>query len=511
MPNNYLIGVDLGTSVVKATLLHIDGVAVAAAHRAMSIARPAPGLAEQDPEAFEAATYATIREVMERSGVAPGAVAAIAFAGQMGGALGVDIAGEALTPWYPSTLDTRYVPYLTPVMARAGDRVWAIGGAVPLVAPRMAWWKAVHPGVYAHIHKFMILANYVAARLGGVRGEDLFIDPSYLIFAGVADTANRRWSPELMAVWDFPEAKLPRIAAADAVVGKLTPAAASACGLVAGIPLVAGAGDQVAGFLGAGLVENGEMIDVAGTFPVLGTCLDHFVVDATHRMWQTMPDPLGPNHWYPLTYIGGGGLTHRWFLEQFGPLDAGAAGTDLYARWDAAAATVEPGAEGLIFIPHLLGRACPDDPAVRGAWIGFSWTHEPRHFYRAVLESIGYDFAVALGLLREMEPTLPPREVRVIGGGARSGVWNQLKSDILGVPYRRLAVIDRAALGCAIIAGHAVGIYPDMAAVARKFAQPEAGWMPDVAAHERYRGYVKVYDEAFVGLRGVFEGLERER
>ncbi|MCB0023473.1 MAG: xylulose kinase, partial [Caldilinea sp.] len=116
----------------------------------------------------------------------------------------------------------------------------------------------------------------------------------------------------------------------------------------------------------------------------------------------------------------------------------------------------------------LGGRASPVDPDQRGAWLGITWTHGPAHFYRAVLESIAYDYAGALAELRALAPGLRVDGVRVIGGGARSRVWNQIKADVLGIPYAPLRRPDVTTWGCAILAGHAAGIFPDMAAVARR-------------------------------------------
>ncbi len=157
---------------------------------------------------------------------------------------------------------------------------------------------------------------------------------------------------------------------------------------------------------------------------------------------------------------------------------AEAEGVSPYHLLDAQAASLAPGSEGLLFIPHLVGRACPADPDVRGAWIGFTWTHTRAHFYRALLESIAYDFAQALEVVRDYFPDAAFSEVRVIGGGAKSPLWNQIKADVLGLPYVRLQREDVAALGCAIMAGHAVGIYPDMAATARRFAPQSRGSSP---------------------------------
>ena len=141
------------------------------------------------------------------------------------------------------------------------------------------------------------------------------------------------------------------------------------------------------------------------------------------------------------------------------------------------------------------------------AWVGFTWTHRKAHFYRAVLESIAYDYAQALAAVRDYFPDTTFSEVRVIGGGANSALWNQIKADVLGVPYARLQREDLAALGCAIMAGHAVGIYPDMAATARRLAQTVSRIEPRPAYHRHYQAYVAAYGQAFDQLRGLYEIL----
>jgi xylulokinase len=383
-------------------------------------------------------------------------------------------------------------------MAAEGAQVLALSGAAPILAPRVAWWRAEQPHVHRQLDKVLLLANYVAAQFGGLRGEAVCTDASYLTWTGLADTRRRAWSPQLAALWEVAPAWLPRIVPAGSVIGGLCADAARACGLRAGTPLVVGAGDQVAGFLGAGLVQGGQLIDVAGTFGVFATCLDRFLVDREHGILQSLAGPLGENHWYAMMYIGGGGLTHHWFVEQSG---------QTYAALDALAAEVAPGAEGLLCIPHLLGRACPPDPAVRGAWLGFTWTHTPAHFYRALLEAIAYDYAQALDVLRAELPHLPYDAVRVIGGGAKSAVWNQIKADVLGLPYVRLPSGDRAALGCAILAGHGVGLYPDMAAAAERWAEPGGRIEPRAGRHAYYRPYVDAYRGAFGELQALHATL----
>jgi xylulokinase len=510
MTQDYLIGVDLGTSAVKTTIFDTAGHSLADATRDAPLHQPAPGHAEQRGEDFYAATLATIREVVDKTGVPPAAVAAIAFDGQMAGAIAIDREWNALTPWYPSALDNRYQPYVAAMQARVGDKLVALNGALPFMAPRILWWQEQYPDLYRRIYKVLILANYVTGRMAALAAEDAFIDPSYLTWIGVSDTAQRRWSVELADACGIPLEKLPRIAPSTEIVGKLSPAAASACGLAAGVPLVAGAGDQVAGFIGAGLMEPGQLVDVAGTFPVLATSLDKYFADTRHQMLQPLAGPVSDEHWYPMMYISGGGLTHRWYRDQFAVEEkrqAEADGGSAYARLDEQAALVPPGAEGLLFIPHLVGRACPSDPAVRGAWIGFTWTHTRAHFYRAVLESIAYDYAAALVVVREYIPTVHFSEVRVIGGGANSDLWNQIKADVLGVPYVRLLRSDVAALGCAIMGGAAVGMYPDLAAASRQFSQTATRVEPSSTRYQHYQPYVYAYIQAFDQLRSLYQTL----
>ncbi len=510
MSQDYLIGVDLGTSVVKTSLFDTDGRALADATRDAPLSQPAPGKAEQQGEDFFTATLDTLKEVVEETAISPASVAAITFDGQMAGAIAIDRDWNALTPWYPSALDNRYQAYIEPMQERAGDKLVKLNGSLPFMAPRILWWKNEHPDLYKRIHKVLILANYVAGRFANLSGDDAFIDPSYLVWVGVSDTAQRSWSAELAEMYDIPLEKLPRVVSSTDVVGHLSAETAAACGLVQGIPLVAGAGDQVAGFMGAGLVKPGQLVDVAGTFPVLATSLDKFFADTHHNMLQPLAGPISADHWYPMMYISGGGLTHRWYRDQFGTEEkeqAKGEGALAYRLLDTQAADVPPGSEGLLFIPHLVGRACPSDPAVRGAWLGFTWTHKKSHFYRAVLESIAYDYAQALAVVREYIPHVQFSEVRVIGGGANSNLWNQIKADVLGVPYVRLQREDIAALGCTIMGGHAVGIYPDMAATATQFAQTVSRVEPEPTRHHYYRDYVQAYIQAFDQLRGVYQTL----
>lgn len=509
MAAEYLIGVDLGTSEVKATLFDITGHALADATRPAPLRQPGPGLAEQEPDEFYKLTLVVIHEAVDKAGVGPGQVAAIGFSGQMAGAMGIDDRWQAVTPWYPSALDIRYQPYVTTMRQRAGSLLWASNGAAPFLAPRILWWAQEQAGIYPHIRKVLLISTYVIGRLAELTLDEAFIDPTYLTFTGVADTAQKSWSKELAEAFDIPLALLPRIVSCTEVIGKLSRKAAAACGLQAGVPLVAGAGDAAAAFLGAGVVEPGQLVDIAGTFSGFAVCLNRFVADTDREMLVCFASPI-PGAWYAETYISGGGLTHRWFRDQFGREEKALAeqgGSEAYHLLDEQAQQVPPGSEGLFFVPHLAGRACPEDPAVRGIWLGFTWTHTRAHFYRALLEGIAYDYADTLARIRAFFPDMAFDRVRVVGGGGSSPFWNQLKADVLGQPYARLERKDMSALGSAIIAGHAVGLFDDMAATAHRFAGEQEQFYPRLENHALYRPYVDFYRQLFDRLRPAYTQL----
>jgi xylulokinase len=166
----------------------------------------------------------------------------------------------------------------------------------------------------------------------------------------------------------------------------------------------------------------------------------------------------------------------RWYRDQFYNLNRGEQGSlesDLYDEMTRWAAQAPAGSDGLFFSPHLGGRICPASPAMRGAWVGFSWGHTQAHFFRAILESVAYEYAYYLGILKDLLPDLSLLEARIVGGGARSPFWKQIKADVLDVPFQSLSGNEFGTWGCALIAGKAAGLFDDLAQRAEECAIPE--------------------------------------
>jgi xylulokinase len=499
---DYLLGIDVGSSFVKAALFDEAGRACGSAHFANHPTQPQPGVAEYDGEAMLHAILAALRDLLAQAEVDAGQIAALALDGMQSGVLGVDARGLPATP-YTTTLDTRFTPYLDRVMAAHEESIRRTSGAAqPCYAPKVQWVRAEFPGAYARTFRFMTVGDYLTCRLTGRVGEELFFGSTYLWMTGISDTRRSAWSGELCAALEIAPEILPPIVPASAVVGGVTPETAAVTGLRAGTPVVAGCGDQMAGFLGAGITRPGRVGDVAGTYPVLAFCTDRFRPDLTYRRSEILPSTIG-GLYNPISFINGGGLTHHWFLDQFG----GGAGEPGFALLDAQAAAVPPGAEGLLFNPHLGGRACPTDTRLRGGWLGFTWAHTRAHFYRALLEAVAYDHAEALRTLRAAYPEHPVAEVRVFGGGARSDLWNQIKADVLGVPYLRLERDDIGTLGAALLAGYGVGLVGAPAEAAEAFTRASRRYDPGPDAHAAYQPYVAAYTGMLRDLEPAYTRL----
>ena len=494
MPGALLIGVDLGTSATKSALYRADGTLVAEASAEVPLRYPRPGVVEQEQEDFYATAAETVRRVIEASGIDHEEIAAIGFDSQMAGVGSIDDDFQPAAP-FDSWLDMRCQPYIEALQRDHGETITRLTGCPPTCAhaAKMLWWQHERPEEYSRVARFVVPAGFVAGRLAGLTAADAYIDHTFLHFTGVADAEKGAWSEELTSSLGIDRERLPRIAAPAEIIGEVTPERAKDFGLRAGTPIVAGAGDTAASALGAGLVRPGMLLDVAGTASVLAACTDRYVADSANRTLLVMRS-IVPGLWHPLAYIGGGGLAVRWFRDQFGSLASDADGDLPYERLSFEASTIAPGADGLFFSPHLGGRICPADPGRRGAWHGFSWGHTRAHFFRSVLESVAFEYASYLAILDALVAGLQRVEARVVGGGAKSPVWNQIKADVLDVPYRRLPRDDIATWGVALVAGHAVGLIADLSEASARASEPaEPATPPRPVVSARYRSILQDY------------------
>jgi len=505
----YLVGCDLGTMGAKAAIYDTEGHLIADAYEETPIRYPKAGWAEQDLDEIYGCAVRTIARCVEKSGINTADVAALAFSSQMSG-IGMIDRNWRPVAHFDSWLDTRCEPYIQ-VMSEHAREITALNGCPPTYAhgPKILWWKHEEPEAYRAIHKFVVPSGYVAGRFAGLPADEAFIDDTVIHFSGFADLQNRRWSDDLLNLYGVDGAKLPRIVRPTEIIGRLTAEAARATGLREGTPIAAGAGDQAAGSLGAGVVDPGDAFDSAGTAACFSICVGDFKPDVENQMVLCARTAID-GRYYALSFIQGGGLNLRWFRDEFAAEEKArceAAGESIYAYLDRLASEVPAGAGGAIFLPHVQGRVLPPTPYLRGAWVGFTWHHNKAALFRAILEAVAFEYASYLRIEQDLVPGLTCREVNVIGGGANSELWCQIKADVLGADYCKLQWADVGTLGCALVAGAAVGIYSDLAAVAKRMATTTERIRPRPEYHAFYQPYVRAYGRLLRELNPLFAEL----
>lgn len=504
-----LLGVDIGTQGIKAALFDLSGHLLASTFRKSCLAQPSPGVVEEDPEFQFHSVCEVIAEVMRQAGEVE--VLAMGVSGQMAGVIGIGRDGHHLTH-YDSWLDTRCAPYITQMLEQAGDEIIRKTGGAPSFnhGPKILWWKSEHSEIYEQIAAFVQPGAYAAMRLCSLDSDQAFIDRSYLHFSGFADNLHACWDASLCERFGVAMDKLPRIVESHKIIGTVSEASAALCGLRAGVPVIAGCGDTAASFLAAGATRSGVCVDVAGTASVFASTTTRFCGDTDHRTLGWSCSAV-PGLWHPYAYINGGGMNLEWFAKEFGDdsslrEDSCAASKPPVSRTvtleylNQLASRLIPSSDDPIFIPHLSGRVCPSQSALRGVWAGLTWTHTRAHLYRSILEAVALEYGIYRDRLKELNPDLVIREIRITGGGEKSMLWNQIKSDALGMKAMRVDRSEGGPLGVAMLAGFGVKYFASLDEVAQQWIIPVDAAEPNDALTSHYTArrarYQKLIDLA---------------
>jgi xylulokinase len=501
----HLVGIDLGTTAAKCAVYAEDGTCVAEAQEEMKIVYPRSGEAEQAAGDFYTVSCRLIRACLESSRIDAKSVAGIGIDSQMGGIMSVDSRFRPVT-YYDTPLDSRSAEENRSMHERFGDLILSKNGSFSTFGNKILYWKKKNE--WKDIHAFIQPSAFVAGSLAGLTGKQAYMDETFLCFSGLADLEKSAWSEELCKSLDVDIGKLPRIVKSTDIIGVTTSSAHRDTGLPVGIPIAAGCGDQTAGFIGAGILETGQIVDVSGTACILGACVDAFRCDTAHKTLACVKAAVGDR--YYLISVVLGGRTHNWFIEQFCAEEAERIrleGGDVYQKLDEAAAHIPPGSDGLVSVNYLQGRFFPPDPSVRGLFVGHTWAHTRSHFYRAILESIAYDHYLTREIIRGLLPGTALREVTAIGSGARSRLWMQIKADVLQTPYQSLQRSDLSTLGSALLAGFSTRMFSGPGEVTRRFAKPSIRIEPVAGADRPYRKGIEIYDELFRAMKDIYKRI----
>jgi xylulokinase len=465
--DHILVGLDVGTTGVKALALSPRGEVVARAEEGYPLWTPRPGWSEQDPEDWWRASETALAAVSaERA-------RGIGLSGQMHGLVALDEADRVVRPailWN----DQRTAAECAEIEELIGfERLIALTGNRALTgftAPKLVWLRRHEPDSYERIRHVLLPKDYVRLRLTGERAIDVADASGTLLF----DVAHRRWSAEVADALELPLEWLPEALESPALSGSTA----------TGIPVAAGAGDQAAGALGVGADRPGPLSVVVGTSGVVFSTLPDFETDTQARLHVFCH--AVPGRWHAMGVMLSAAGSLRWLRDAVAPQSS-------YEELVAEAASTEPGAGGVLFLPYLSGERTPHaDPAARAAFVGLSFGHGRGELVRAVLEGVAYGLRDSLELLRELG--VRPEVGRASGGGVRSRLWLEIIASVLGLPLELTAAEEGAAYGAALLGGVAGGVFADVHEAVdacvriRARAEPQPRWNETYeAGYARYR------------------------
>jgi sugar (pentulose or hexulose) kinase len=486
----YLLGIDKGTSVIKAVVFDTAGKTCGIGQRRVALLQPKPGWHEEDPEETWQLCVAVVRDAMAAAGIAGNDIAAIGVAGHMGGAWLVDSQGRAVRNaicWPDSRAQAEQVE-----MEKAGllKEVFDISGngLMPGITAVLLGWLANHePQTLEQTQAVLCAKDYLRYRLTGI----IATDPSDVSFVP-GDIDGRKHSARVLelcgaAAWT---SKMPEIVPPGATAGEVSQQAASETGLLQGTPVITGLGDACANALGVGAIAPGAALTVLGT-----SCLNSQVMSTAERA----PEGLGFLFAMPLDrYLRilpntSGTITFDWFVERFGAPQTAAGGVD-FTRLESMAGSVPRGANGVVLIPYVNGSGVLApffDTLARGSFFGVGSHTNYEHLLRAVYESLCFATRDCFEAM-----SVRPRSLILTGGGAKSPFWSQMFADVCRLPIEIASVEESGALGVALLAGVAVGIWPDLETAAAATTHVAARYEPDPAASDDYDGWFDLYQKA---------------
>lgn len=496
----YSLGIDIGTTGARAVLADEEGKLVASAVSEYPMFVPKPGWTEQDPEDWWRATREAVGKALKEAGIRGSDVAAVGFTGQMHGLVTLDKEGKVLR---------RCIMWNDQRTARQCEEIERIVGrerSVELTcnpvltgftAPKLLWVKEEEPQVFERIAHILLPKDYARFRLTG----EYVMDVADASGTSMFEVKRREWAWEIVDTLGFDRSWFPPTAESPEVVAKVSKIGAEETGLVEGTPVVAGAGDQASGGVGAGVVEEGIVSVNLGTSGVVFAHLGEPRVDPglrTHTFCHAVP---GKWHVMGVMLAAGGSL--RWFRDALcgeERLVAKHTGRDPYEFIDEGAASTPPGSEGLLFLPYLSGERTPHaDPYARGVFFGLSLRHTKSHLARAVLEGVAFGLRDSLEILKRMG--LEFKEIRFTGGGSKSNLWRQVLADVFNFPVTRINIEEGTAFGAALLAGVGAGLFGSVEEACRKAIKGVATSKPDL-------GRAKIYDELYALYGRLYQSLK---
>jgi len=503
----YWLGIDVGTGGSRALLVGADGAVVSgvtAAHEDILMLKPL--WAEQRPQDWWNASRQAVRQLLAETGVRGEQIAGVGLSGQMHGLTLLDAADQVIRPaliW----CDQRSQEQVDWINAKAGKDTVLEQTANPVLtgftAPKLLWVRDHDPASYERVRRMLLPKDYIRFCLTGEYASEVSDASGTALF----DVVRRRWARPLIDKLGIDAAILPEVVESPQTTGRITEAAARETGLRAGTPLVGGGGDQAASAIGNGIVKAGLVSCTVGTSGVVFSHLEEAAYDPDGRV-HTFCHAV-PGKWHIMGVTQGAGLSLQWFRNQLatGLADQAAReGVEIYDLLTDEAAAVPAGAEGLYWLPYLMGERTPHlDASARGGWVGLTAKHTRGHLVRAILEGVAYSLNDCLGIIESLGASV--EAVRASGGGAKSPLWRSILAGVFSKPIATLQTQEGSAYGAALLAMVGTGAFGSVEEACESAIVEQRRDLPEPALTSAYGHGYATFRDLYPALRDLFPKL----
>ncbi|MCF8565831.1 hypothetical protein LLE49_13990 [Alicyclobacillus tolerans] len=521
-----LLALDVGTTGARAVLFDLSGAMIGSAYQEYKSTFLAPTVIDHDPATWLRAVDACIPAVLAQTRTSGSDVLAIAVTSQRATIVPVDAAGNWLAPAI-SWQDKRTMEECRAIERTVGEtHVYEATGLRidPYFSlPKMLWFQRNRGDVYGSTYRFLTVHDLVIHHLTGVFATEFTQASRTMLF----DIHKRQWHESLAGTFDVDLRALPVVYPTGSIAGGLSPEAASRVGLSSGVPVVMAGGDQQCAAVGLGVIRPGLAKVTTGTGSFIVAPVERPVLDRDRRVLCSVA--AVPDQWILEAGVFTTGAVYRWLRDELfgsnaaqGVVQSGSSGVDLYAMLDKMAEASPPGSAGALWLPHFAGSAAPYwNPNARGLIFNLALGHSREHLVRAALEGIALEVNKNLSIMEELVSStvqVPAQEaglsqvlheVRVTGGASRSKLFNQIQADVYGRTIVPGELEEATALGAAVLAAKAVGVFADIdqACTAMSRLNNLRSAEPDLGRHALYEDLGQLHHAVYKALddAGVYD------
>lgn len=503
MSQNYLLGIDVGTLGCRCSIFDRLGNVKGYAYEEYSIESPKPNYAEQNPETYWKATTNTIKQTIRKSKIAGKDVIAIGLTGIQVSIVLINSKGRCLGPSIIYA-DKRSMKQYEWMRNEIGEKeVYEITGCRldPMYpASKLRWIKENQPKKFKNIFKILSPKDYIGFKLTGQTKMDIAMASTMQLL----DIKKGTWSKNLAEILEIPLEILPELLSSAEILGEIGPKIAERVGLKKDTPIIIGGGDTTCMALGAGILTEELVCSSLGTTSNMFGCLNQLKLDSKMRV--SFYRHVVPGNWVVVAGTTDS-LALRWYRDNLGHFETEIGkkmGVNPYKVIDQEAEKSKAGANGVIFLPFLTGARSPLwNPNATGVLFGLRYYHKKEDIARSLLESVAYSIRHRMEVMGELG--LDPKEIRVVGGGAKSRLWTQIIADVTGVAISRLKNEEAGVLGASILAGIAVGVYKNFDEACRDAIKVSTRQFPQIENKRPYEAAFKMYKILYRDLLEAFE------